>query len=339
MTLLGRLFKDEAGLSLNASRDLRSSEDNGLLDAYSRTVVNVVEKVSPSVVHVQVRSRQANGTIGNGSGSGVIISPDGLILTNNHVVESASDMEVSLADDRRFRVRVLGRDPDTDLAILRGEAHDKLPAAELGDSKNVRPGQIAIAIGNPLGFESTVTAGIISAVGRSLQAGNGRIIEDVIQTDAALNPGNSGGPLVSSAGRVIGINTAVIVGAQGICFSVASNTAKIVLAQILKHGRVRRGILGIAGQQMPLPLRVRQHSGLKQESGVRVMEIISGGPADHAGVRAGDVIVEIDGEPITGIDDIARLLDETRIGRRLRVKLLRHTAPIGIDITPEERLH
>jgi S1-C subfamily serine protease len=343
MDLLGRFLKEDKPKD---DKDAGAKEfpepnshpgDDGLLDAYSRTVIGVVEKVSPSVAHVQFRGRRADGAVGQGSGSGVIVSPDGLIVTNNHVVEGAEDIDISLADDRRFRARILGRDPDTDLAILRAETHDKLPAVRLGNSKEVRPGQIAIAIGNPLGFESTVTAGIVSAVGRSLQAGNGRIIGDVIQTDAALNPGNSGGPLVSSAARVIGINTAMIMGAQGICFSVAANTAQVVLTQILKHGRVRRGIIGIAGQQTPLPARIRHRSGIERPSGVRVMDVASGSPADRAGLRRGDVIVEIDGEAVTGIDDITRLLDETRIGRRLRLKLLRHADTLQIDITPEDR--
>ena len=333
MDILGRFLKDDAA----GDRQPASATDEGLLDAYSKTVVGVVEKVSPSVVHVQVRGKRGNGATGQGSGSGVIVSPDGLIVTNNHVVEGADDIEIALADDRRFRARILGRDPDTDLAILRGDTHDKLPASALGNSKLVRPGQIAIAIGNPLGFESTVTAGIVSAVGRSLRAGNGRTIGDVIQTDAALNPGNSGGPLVSSAARVIGINTAMIMGAQGICFSVAANTAQVVLSQILQHGRVRRAIIGIAGQQMALPARIRHRSGVEQASGVRVIEIASGSPADRAGLQRGDVIVEIDGEPVTGVDDITRLLDVTRIGRRLQLVLLRHTEPVHVDITPEER--
>ncbi|CAN0418543.1 unnamed protein product, partial [Phaeothamnion confervicola] len=256
-----------------------------------------------------------------------------------HVIEGARDIEISLSDERRFRARVLGSDADTDIAVLRGETHDTLPASELGDSKKVRPGQIAIAIGNPLGFESTVTAGIVSAVGRSLRAGNGRLITDVIQTDAALNPGNSGGPLVSSSARVIGINTAVIMGAQGICFSVAANTAQLVLVQILKHGRVRRGIIGIAGQQMPLQARIRHISGIDRASGVRVTDIVSGSAADLAGLRRGDIIVEIEGEPVTGVDDIIRLLDETRIGRRLRILVLRDVVPMSFEITPEERSH
>ena len=214
-------------------------QDEELLDAYSHAVISVVEAVSPSVVHVRVRGTR-QGHAAQGSGSGTILSPDGLVLTNNHVVEGASTIELALADGRQVSARILGRDPDTDIAVLRAETTDRLPAAQLGNSKKVRPGQVAVAIGNPFGFESTVTAGIVSAVGRSLRSQSGRLIGDVIQTDAALNPGNSGGPLVNSRADVIGVNTAVIMGAQGICFAVASNTAKLVIAEIIQHGRVRR---------------------------------------------------------------------------------------------------
>src|SRR6185369_11358419 len=245
---------------------------------YSNAVVGVVETVSPSVVHVQVRGNR-RGQTAQGSGSGTILSPDGIVLTNNHVVEGATSIELALSDSRRVPARILGRDPDTDIAVLRAEARDSLPAARLGNSKSVRPGQIAIAIGNPLGFQSTVTAGIVSAVGRSLRAQNGRLIGDIIQTDAALNPGNSGGPLANSVGQVIGINTAVIMGAQGICFSVAANTALHVLTQILAHGRVRRARIGIVAEQMPLPARIAYKAGLSQPSAVRVREVQPDSPA------------------------------------------------------------
>src|SRR5262245_41359651 len=257
--------------------DRESGQDEELLDAYSNAVVGVVEMVSPSVVHVQVRGER-NGRKAQGSGSGTILSPDGLVLTNNHGVEGASAIELWLADSGKRPARSRGRDPDTDIAVLRAEGRDSLPAARLGNSKRVKPGQVAIAIGNPFGFESTVTAGIVSAVGRSLRAQNGRLIGDVIQTDAALNPGNSGGPLVNSRGEVIGVNTAVIVGAQGICFSVASNTAQHVLTQILAHGRVRRAKLGIAGDQVQLAQRLRVRAGLAQEAAVRVVEVQGGSP-------------------------------------------------------------
>ena len=315
----------------------RAGQDEELLDAYSSAVVGVVEAVSPSVVHVQVRgSRQ--GRASQGSGSGTILSPDGIVLTNNHVVEGASTIELALTDSRRVPARILGRDPDTDIAVLRAETSDSLPAAKLGNSKKIKPGQIAIAIGNPFGFESTVTAGIVSAVGRSLRAQNGRLIGDVIQTDAALNPGNSGGPLVNSRAEVIGVNTAVIMGAQGICFSVASNMAQHVLTQVLQHGRVRRARLGIAGDQVNLPQRLRVRSGLTQESGVRVVEVQPGSPAIAGGLEPGDVIVGLDQDVVTGIDDIARVLDGTRIDKRVAIRILRDGKLETVDIVPTERL-
>jgi S1-C subfamily serine protease len=281
---------------------------------------------------------ERQGRTAQGSGSGTILSPDGIVLTNNHVVEGASTIELALTDARRFPARVLGRDPDTDIAVLRAETTDRLPSARLGNSKKLKPGQIAIAIGNPLGFESTVTAGIISAVGRSLRAQNGRLIGDVIQTDAALNPGNSGGPLVNSRAEVIGVNTAVIMGAQGICFSVAANTAQHVLTQVLQHGRVRRARLGIAGDQVALAQRLRVRTGLTQESAVRVVEVQPGSPAQAGGLVPGDVIVGLDADAVTGIDDIARILDGTRIDKRVAVRVLRDGTLATVDIVPMERL-
>lgn len=310
--------------------------DGDLLDAYSSAVVGVVEAVSPSVVHVQVRGER-KGRMSQGSGSGVIISPDGLVLTNNHVIEGASAIELGLADGRSFNARVLGRDADSDLAVLRGETTETLPAATLANSKLVRPGQISIAIGNPLGFQSTVTAGIVSAVGRSLRAQNGRLIGDVIQTDAALNPGNSGGPLVSSAGQVIGINTAMIMGAQGICFSVASNTALHVLTQILQHGKVRRARIGVVAEQIPLARRLAAIAGVSQTSAVRIREIQSGSPADSGGVQTNDILLAFDRSAITGVDDVSRLLDYSAIGRKITVAILRGEARFDVSILPVER--
>jgi len=314
-----------------------SSQDEELLDAYSSAVVSVVEAVSPSVVHVQVRGAR-RGMVAQGSGSGTILSPDGIVLTNNHVVKGAASIELALTDSRRFAARVLGRDPDTDIAVLRADTSDRLPAARLGNSKKLKAGQIAIAIGNPLGFESTVTAGIISAVGRSLRAQNGRLIGDVIQTDAALNPGNSGGPLVNSRAEVIGVNTAVILGAQGICFSVAANTAQHVLTQVLQHGRVRRARLGIAGDQVALPQRLKARTGLTQDSAVRVVEVQPGSPAQSGGLEPGDVIVALDKDVVTGIDDIARILDGSRIDKRVAVRILREGRLETIEIVPTERV-
>lgn len=321
----------------NARSGGANIEDGELLDAYSRAVVTTVEAVSPSVVHVKVRgSRQ--GRAAQGSGSGVIVAPDGIVLTNNHVVDGADVIELGVSDGRSFRARVLGRDADTDLAILRADTAETLPTARIADSKSVRPGQIAIAIGNPLGFQSTVTAGIVSAVGRSLRAANGRLIGDVIQTDAALNPGNSGGPLVDSRGEVIGINTAMIAGAQGICFSVASNTALQVLTQILQHGRVRRARIGMVGEQVPLPPRLRALAGLSQASGVRVRDVQEQSPCAAAGMLAGDILVRLDGEAVLGIDDVSRILDHRRLERRIAATILREGRPAELTLVPTERL-
>jgi S1-C subfamily serine protease len=318
-----------------ASTPPATADDADLLDAYSRAVVGVVDSLAPTVAHVRVRSRGKRPVAG--SGSGVVVSPDGIIVTNNHVVDGAESIEVSLDQERVFRAHVLGRDADTDIAVLRGVVSDSLQAARLANSKRVRPGQIAIAIGNPLGFEKTVTAGIVSAVGRSLRAQSGRLIGDVIQTDAALNPGNSGGPLVNSQGEVIGINTAVIMGAQGICFSVAANTVTHVLSQILAHGRVRRARIGIAGEQTVLPRRLSEKAGLAQSGGVRVMEVQSDSPAEAAGMRPGDILIRLDGEAVTGIDDVARVLDDRRILRAVSAELLRNGEIIKTSIVPQER--
>ena len=310
--------------------------DDELLDHYSRAVVGSVDAIAPSVVHVEVVGVR-NGRPAGGVGSGVVVSPDGLMLTNNHVIDGPKEIAVSLSDGRKFGARALGRDPDTDLAVLRGETGETLPVARLANSKSVRPGQIAIAIGNPLGFQSTVTAGIVSAVGRSLRAQSGRLIGDVIQTDAALNPGNSGGPLANSAGEVIGINTAVIMGAQGICFSVASNTALHVLTQILTHGRVRRARIGIVAEQMPLPARIAYRAGLSQASAVRVREVQTDSPAGTAGLKVGDLLVRLDGETVTGVDDLFRLLDERRIDRPVTVTVVRSSGLTDIAVRPIDR--
>jgi S1-C subfamily serine protease len=313
-----------------------ASSDEALLDSYSRAVVDAVDSVAPAVVHVEVASVR-HGRRAEGTGSGVVVSPDGLILTNNHVIDGAREIAVSMSDGRKFGASTLGRDPDTDLAVLRGETGETLPVARLANSKAVRPGQIAIAIGNPLGFQSTVTAGIVSAVGRSLRAQNGRLIGDIIQTDAALNPGNSGGPLANSAGQVIGINTAVIMGAQGICFSVASNTALHVLTQILAHGRVRRARIGVVAEQVPLPARIAYKAALSQPSAVRVREVQDGSPAAQAGVKNGDLIVRLDGEAVTGVDDLFRALDERRIGAAVTVTVVRSSGLTDVVVRPIDR--
>jgi S1-C subfamily serine protease len=295
--------------------------DAALLDAYSRAVTDVVDLVGPSVVRIDIR--RGNGQRA-GSGSGVIVSPDGLLLTNSHVVQGAKRAEITTLDGRQLTGRVLGDDPDTDLALVRVEEDRSLPHARLGDSKSLKRGEIAIAIGNPLGFDATVTAGVVSALGRSLRSQNGRQIDDVIQTDAALNPGNSGGPLVSSRGEIIGINTAIISGAQGICFAVASNTASFVLGEIIRHGRVRRAFLGIGAGTIPLARRLALRLGL-QATGAVVLAVEPDSPADHAGLLTGDIVLGIDGRTVTGADDLVRLLDADRIDRTVPIDVLRRS--------------
>ena len=307
--------------------------DQDLLDAYSNAVISAVEIAGRSVVHIAVKGQGPRG----GSGSGVVIANDGIMLTNSHVVSGAASIEVSFPDGRRSAARLLGEDPDTDIAVLRTDDNLGAVAATLHDSKTIRPGQLAIAIGNPFGFEQTVTAGVVSAIGRTLRARTGRLIDDVIQTDAALNPGNSGGPLVDSRGRVIGINTAVILGAQGICFSVASNTALLVLTQILQHGRVRRAAIGIQGQQTAIPRHIARHAEVDQPSGIRVMEVQQGSPAERAGIRSGDLIIAIEGRRVTGIDDLLRVLDHHRVGKETAIEVLRKGARRFFSVVPLER--
>ena len=297
--------------------------DSALLDVYSQTVAGVADRVGPSVVRLDIR-RGAEGRR-SGSGSGVIVSPDGLILTNSHVVQGGKRAEVTTLDGRTLNARVLGDDPHTDLALIRIDENTTLPHAVLGDSKNLRPGQIAVAIGNPLGFDATVTAGVISALGRSLTSSGGRLIDDVIQTDAALNPGNSGGPLASSLGEVIGVNTAIIMGAQGICFAVASNTAKFVLGEIVRHGRVRRAYLGLGAGTITAPRRIALRLGLAQQTGAVITSIEPSSPASEAGLLTGDIILEVDNVLVTGADDLVRLLDAERIGRTLPIDVLRRS--------------
>ena len=323
------------------------TDDQALLDAYSRAVIDVVDRVGPAVVAIAVRGDQkapANGRRSggerDGAGSGVIVAPDGLILTNSHVAGAAgagARIGITTPDGQDLRARLVGDDPDTDLALLRVDEAVTLPAAPLGDSKRLKRGQLAIAIGNPLGFESTVTTGVVSALGRSLRSRNGRLIDDVIQTDAALNPGNSGGPLVSSHGEVIGINTAVIMGAQGICFAVAANTAKFVLGELVRHGRVRRAFIGIAAQQIVLPRRLRHAAGLDQERAVMASSVESGSAADRAGLRGGDIIVGLDGETISGADDLVRALTGDKIGRSVALDVVRGTERLTLSLMAAER--
>jgi S1-C subfamily serine protease len=307
--------------------------DEDLLDAYSRAVTGVADRLGPAVVRIDVRKGQRGRA---GSGSGVIVAPDGLVLTNSHVVGGASRVELTTVDGRNLTAHVVGDDPHTDLALVRADASVTLPAASLGDSKKLRRGQLVVAIGNPLGFESTVTAGVISALGRSLRAQTGRLIDDVIQTDAALNPGNSGGPLASARGEVVGINTAVIMGAQGICFAVAANTASFVLGELVRHGRVRRAFIGISAQQTAIPRRLQVAAGLAQDKAAMVAAVEADSPAATAGLMTGDMIVTLDGLPVTGADDVIRILTGERIGRSVEIEVLRLGTRRTFSLVPRD---
>ncbi|HKQ24039.1 MAG TPA: trypsin-like peptidase domain-containing protein [Burkholderiales bacterium] len=297
--------------------------DDSLLDAYSSAVVSAADRISPAVVKIDVHRNSARQRNESGaSGSGFLFTPDGMILTNSHVVSGASKVGVHLRDGQSLDGDILGDDPHTDLAVVRVSG-SKLPTVQFGTSRGIRVGQLAIAIGNPYGFECTVTAGVVSALGRSMRAYSGRLIDDVIQTDAALNPGNSGGPLSNSRGDVIGVNTAIIMAAQGICFATAIDTAKVVVTQILRHGRVRRGWLGIAGQNTPLSRRMVRYHELEIESGVRIASVEPGSPAQKAGLQDGDVVVSYDGMVVGGIDDVHRLLTEIKVGLEVPIVVLR----------------
>jgi len=307
--------------------------DDALLDAYSRAVTGAVEAVAPAVVKVEVRS--AGGRRGGGSGSGFVFTPDGFTLTNSHVVQGARRVEVRLSDGRASSADVVGDDPDTDLAVLRFTASDIVPV-RFGDSRVLRPGQLVVAIGNPYGFECSVTAGVVSALGRSLRSQSGRLMDDLVQTDAALNPGNSGGPLVSSRGEVVGVNTAVIRPAQGICFAIPGNTAQFVAGRLIRDGGIRRAWLGIGGQTVPLGRnRVRFHR-LTGTSGVLVLSVEKGGPAEAAGLREGDVIVGFGGALVSSIDDLHRQLTDRPIETRVALTVLRQAEKLEVEVLPRE---
>jgi len=306
--------------------------DGGLLDAYSQAVIGASEKVSPSVVNIEVSNGDRRR---GGSGSGFVFTPDGFLLTNSHVVHGASKIEVTLLDGRRGEAQLIGDDPETDLAVIRINAPNLMSVA-FGDSNKIRVGQLAIAIGNPYGFQYSVTAGVVSALGRSLRSGTGRLIDNVIQTDAALNPGNSGGPLVNSRGEVIGVNTAVILPAQGICLATAINTAKFVAGQLIKEGRVRRSYIGVAGQAVALHRRLVRYHNLAVETGILVVSTEPGGPSSKAGVQEGDVIVAYDDLPIASIDDLHRLLTDQKVGVKSNLTVIRRNEKLTLSITPED---
>jgi S1-C subfamily serine protease len=314
--------------------------DGALLDAYSTAVTSAVDRISPSVAHIEVhqnagRTRSGEPRERQGGGSGFVFTPDGLILTNSHVVHEAARIAVTLADGRHMPATLIGEDPASDLAVIRVD-EPGLVAAELGDSQKLRVGQIAIAIGAPYGFQSTVTAGVVSALGRSLRSYTGRLIDDVIQTDASLNPGNSGGPLVDSAGRVIGVNTATILPAQGICFAIGINTAKFVASRLLRDGRIRRSYVGISGQTVPVHRRVVRFYDLPKETGALVQHVEENSPAKRAGLRDGDIIVALEGQPVAGVDDLHRLLTEVRVGVSCALTVVRWTEKMELKIVPEE---
>ena len=320
------------GFGPGSAASFQPHPDTELLDAYSRAVTSAVDRVSPAVVKIDVRDGRSRG----GSGSGFVFTPDGLVLTNSHVVHGAKQISLTFLDGITASAVLIGDDPDTDIAVLRTE-HLLTPTAVLGYSKDLRVGQLAIAVGNPFGFQFTVTAGVVSALGRSMQGSSGRMMEEIVQTDAALNPGNSGGPLVDSAGRVIGVNTATIMGAQGLCFAIGIDTAKYIASQILQHGRVRRSWIGIAVQNVPLPRRVVYEYKLAADSGVMATSVDSNGPAARAGMRDGDIILGFAGETISAINELHKVLTAERVGKPQTVLVLRGVSLVDLTMVPAAR--
>src|SRR6266576_2785349 len=337
------LLMKEAAEPQRAAAEHLVPADDDVLDAYSRAVITAAEKVSPSVVYIEVeqpvRSRRPNlpriPQERRGSGSGFIFTPDGFILTNSHVVHGAKKIEVTLPDNHKHQADLVGDDPDTDLAVIRINAPNLVPA-QLGEAQEIRVGQLVVAIGNPYGFQYSVTAGVVSALGRSLRAQSGRLMDAVIQTDAALNPGNSGGPLINSRGEVIGVNTAMILPAQGICFATSIDTAKFVASRLIRDGKVSRSYIGLAGQNVPLPRRIVRYYNLAFESGIFVISFENESPARNGGLREGDIIIGFDDQPIAGIDDLHKLLTDERIGKKSLLTIVRGVDKVTIEVTPEE---
>ncbi len=341
--ILRLLSNDEGKGGQARTLDTVHPSNEDLLDAYSHAVINAAEKISPAVVNIDVRKASRGRQITpfrspeelRGNGSGFIFTPDGFILTNSHVVHQADKMMVTLPDGRRFDGDMVGEDPDTDLAVVRINGSNFL-AAPLGDSQKIRVGQLVVAIGNPYGFQCTVTSGVVSALGRSLRSISGRLIDNIIQTDAALNPGNSGGPLVTSRGDVIGVNTAMIFAAQGICFAIGINTAKFVAGRLIKEGKIKRSYIGLGGQNVPLLRRVVRFYHLPVESGILVVSIEENSPAQRAGLSEGDIIVGFDGQPVFGMDDLHRMLTEEKVGVKTTLTVIRQTEKLNLTIVPEE---
>ena len=321
---------------MQVASDLSASE-TGLLDAYSEAVASAAQRVSPAVVNIEVFQKKGPTELPAGTGSGFVFTPDGFVLTNSHVVAQANRISVTLLDGRRAEGTLVGSDPHSDIAVVRIGAA-ALSAAGLGDSGRLRVGQLAIAIGSPYGFQCTVTAGVVSALGRSLRSQSGRLIDDVIQTDAALNPGNSGGPLVNSRGEVIGVNTAVILPAQGICFAIGINTAKYVAARLIRDGRIVRGYVGVAGMTAPLPRRFVRFYRLPRETGVMVTSVEPGSPADKAGVMPRDMIVAYGDSPVGAVDDLYRFLSEEQIGARAELTVIRGTEKMRLEVVPSKAM-
>ena len=343
------LLSDEQSESQNEpgvrDRSGPSPPDEELLDAYSRAVITAAERVSPSVVYIEVEqtvksSRRAPARMpreARGSGSGFIFTPDGFILTNSHVVHDARRIDATVMDGRKYQADLVGDDPDTDLAVIRINAPNLVPA-RLGEAEQIRVGQLVLAIGNPYGFQYSVTAGVVSALGRSLRSQSGRLMDAVIQTDAALNPGNSGGPLVNSRGEVIGVNTAMILPAQGICFATSIDTAKFVASRLIRDGKVSRSYIGLAGQNVPLPRRIVRYYDLAVESGILIVSFEENSPARKGGVREGDIIIGFGEHPTKGIDDLHKLLTEDRIGHESSLVVIRGTQKLSLAVIPEESM-
>lgn len=328
------LLSQDAASAAFTSGELGGNSDLELLDAYSRAVVGAVQRVSPAVVHIQVK-QQARGRQTEGAGSGFLFTPDGFILTNSHVVHGASEVVVTTEEGDRYPAELVGDDPDTDLAVVRGSG--TVISVPLGSSRKLAVGQLVIAIGNPLGFQHTVTAGVVSALGRTMRSRSGHLIDGVIQTDAALNPGNSGGPLVDSRGQVVGVNTATIMGAQGICFAIGADTAEFVASRLIRDGRVKRSYIGVMGQGVPLHRRLVRYYDLPAESGLLLLNVVEGSAAQVAGLRERDVVIRFAGHNVTGVDDLHRLLTDERNGRTSEVELIRGTQLLKLFVVPQAR--
>jgi S1-C subfamily serine protease len=323
----------------NTEIEAHNQDDDYLLDAYSKAVIRSASIVSPSVVKIDIVRGKRNAPVRSrnmtGGGSGFLFTPDGFIITNSHVVHGATKIKVTLSDGRQSVADLVGDDPDTDLAVLRIDAPDLL-AVKFGDSQAIHVGQLVLAIGNPFGFQCTVTSGVISALGRSIRSGTGRLIDNIIQTDAALNPGNSGGPLVTTNGLVIGVNSAIILPAQGICFAIAINTAKFIASQLIQHGRIRRSYIGIAGQNTLVHRRIVRYYSLSEEKGIFVTAVEKNSPAEDSGLREGDIIIEFNANAISGIDDLQKQLTATLVDTIIPLKIIRHTRLVSLTIKPAE---